>query len=399
MKWMLRFVIWSLVVCSSAFPVARAEPASEPGVLFPVRTIKIEGSPHDLAFDRGTLYVSCFHGANLTVVDTRSRSVAKQVHLDAYESVTDGMETPKKRDVQLCPPGDLVAANGKLFVGQLFSDFLVVFDIATLWVVKRIPIEGEGFFAAAADGKTVYFASNRKNEFSIIDTETYRFKTIAYPTGGRGIGSIALSPDGKRLYLGIQRGGKAPDGKEHGGGNSFLAVYDLTKEAYTRSLYLAQILPSGDSDDSIPRKLLFSRDGRRLYAGMSQSLAGIQVIDPDKLKIERQIAFAPTTRNKFFDWVDPIGLATYRTWLIAANRNNREVVILDGSSYQTLARLTFADEKRGVANVLVDGDRIYLGDEDSHAVYELNGRNLARVLRSAAPNGKDKKLLEITLQN
>jgi hypothetical protein len=131
---------------------------------------------------------------------------------------------------------------------------------------------------------------------------------------------------------------------------------------------------------------------------MFQSLAGIYVIDPDTLKIERRIAFSPTTRNTFFAWVDPLGLATYRTWLLAANRNNREVVVLDSSSYQPLARLTFADEKRGIMNVLVDGDRIYLSGEASHAVYELNGRKLARALRGR-PNGKDAKPLEITLRS
>jgi hypothetical protein len=131
---------------------------------------------------------------------------------------------------------------------------------------------------------------------------------------------------------------------------------------------------------------------------MFQSLAGIYVIAPDTLRIEGRIAFAPTTRNTSFAWVDPLGLATYRTWLLAANRNNREVVVLDGRSYQTLARLTFVDEKRRIANVLVEGDRIYLGDEAAHSVYELNGRKLARALRDVRLNGKDEKPLEISLR-
>jgi len=50
---------------------------------------------------------------------------------------------------------------------------------------------------------------------------------------------LAWHPDGKRLYLGIQRGGKAPDGQEHSGGNCFLAAYDLTKQAYVGTVYLA----------------------------------------------------------------------------------------------------------------------------------------------------------------
>jgi outer membrane protein assembly factor BamB len=404
MKWTRWLTILPLIPLGAALTPVRAGDLVEPGVTLAVREIKLNGAPSELLLDQGKLYVSSFRGANLSVIDLASRRRLHELHLDAYESVTEVVGVmelvPKKRHVLLYPPGDLVAANGKLFVGQIFSDFLVVFDLATMWVVKRIPIEGEGNFAAAPDGKTVYFASNKKNEFYAIDTETYRFRTVRYPEGGRGIGSIALSPDGKRLYLGIQRGGRAPDGREHAGGNCFLAVYDLTKRRYAGTLYLAQILQAGESDDGVPDKLLFSSDGRKLYAGMFQSLAGIYVIDPEKLRIERNIAFSTNPRNRYFNWVDPIGLATYQTWLLAANRNNRELVVLDGTSYKLLARMSFAEENRGIAKVVVAGDRIYFGDgfEDIRAVYELNGRGLARALRAARVDAKADNPLEITLR-
>jgi sugar lactone lactonase YvrE len=380
---------------------ARADDSSGPGATLTARLIRIDGSPHDLLLDRGRLYVSCFHGAHLSVVETRSRRTAQRVHLDAYESVTgpgaDGRGAAR-REVHLCPPGDLIATEGKLFVGQVFSDSLVVFDPATMWVIKRLPIAGEGYFAASPDGKAVYFASNAKGEFYVIDTDSYRFRAVPYPAGGRGIGAVAVSPDGKRLYLGIQRSGTAPDGKARAGGNCFLAAYDLESQRYAGTVYLAQLLPSGESDDGIPRKLLFSADGRRLYAGMAQSLAGLYVIDPAALKVERNIFFAPNGKNKSFAWADPVGLATYRGWLLVANRNNRELVVLDGSSYRALARLSFADEGRGVGAVVVGGDRIYLGDQGSQAVYELSGRELRRALRGAGAAGGGGKPLEVVLR-
>jgi hypothetical protein len=78
MKWTRRLVVWPLVlVGTAALPFARAEPASEPGVPLAVCTIKVEGVPHHLLVDHGTLYVSCFHGANLSVVNTRSRRVTR----------------------------------------------------------------------------------------------------------------------------------------------------------------------------------------------------------------------------------------------------------------------------------------------------------------------------------
>src|SRR5690349_8895364 len=123
---------------AAAAPPARADDASGPAVSLTTRVIRIDGSPHDLLLDRGRLYVSCFHGANLSVVETRPRRTALRVHLDAYESDAgprgDGPGTPGRRQVYLCPPGDLAAADGKLFVGQVFGDALVVFDAATMWV-------------------------------------------------------------------------------------------------------------------------------------------------------------------------------------------------------------------------------------------------------------------------
>jgi DNA-binding beta-propeller fold protein YncE len=367
----------------------------------PVRARPLNGKPYRLFVEQGQLYVSCFHGANLTVFAAGQRRPLHQVHLDAYETPArpgpDGKPAGQPREVRLYPPGDLVAANGRLFVGQLFSDFVVVFDPATMWVVKRIPVGGEGQLAASADGKKVYFASNQKHEFHIIDTDTYEYETVPYPAGGRGIGTIAVSPDQKRLYLGIQRGGQAPDGREHGGGNSFLAVYDLEQKRYAGTLYLAQIDPFGTSDDSIPRKIVFSPDGREMFVGMFQSRAGLLVIDPEKLKVVRTAGFTANAKNGF-PWVDPIGLATYRGWLLSANRNNREVMVLDRTSFRPLARLSFSEEKHAISQVVVSEDRIYLGDEEAGRVYELDGRKLAKRLKGKLP-GEGKPPLELTLED
>ena len=53
------------------------------------------------------------------------------------------------------PPGNIACADGKLFVGQVFSDFVLVIDIETQSIIKRIPIPGggEGAIAASPDGR------------------------------------------------------------------------------------------------------------------------------------------------------------------------------------------------------------------------------------------------------
>src|SRR5262249_19683331 len=157
---------------------------------------------------------------------------------------------------------------------------------------------GEGYFVAAADGKTVYYATNRKGELHIIDPETYRIQTVPYPEGGRGIGiqSVALGPDGRHLYLGIQRGGKAPAGAARTGG-PFLAVYALTKRAYVGTTYLGPTA-ADDNDPAIPAQLAFAPDGKHLYLGTFQSRAGIQVLDTATLQLGAGIAFPKGPKNQ-----------------------------------------------------------------------------------------------------
>jgi DNA-binding beta-propeller fold protein YncE len=292
----------------------------------------------------------------------------------------------------------MVAANGKLFVGQLFSEHIVVFDILTMWPVKRLPLGGDGLFAASADGRTVYYASNERHAFYAIDTDSYAYRPVPYPAGGRGIGAVAVSPDGRRLYLGIQRGGQAPDRKERTGGNSFLAAYDLPARRYAGTVYLAQVNEADGSDDSLPASMLLSRDGRLLYVGMSQSLAGVRVVDTARLRLRPDISFEPGPRNTTFRWVDPVGLAWLGGRLLSANRNNGEVAVVDPSSHKVLARLTLADPRSRVAQVLVRGNRIYLSDEASRRVYVFSGRRLVRLLTAAARAGTAGRPLEVMVQ-
>lgn len=381
---------------NTAILLAVLHAAQPPALTLAVRTLPVKGVPETLLVHQDRLFVACFHGSNLSVFDTNTRQETHQLFFDAYE-VPANPKAGTPRGVHRCPPGDLVVANGKVFVGQVFSDQVLVLDLKTLWVVKRLPLGGQGHFAAAADGKTVYYASNEKNAFHIIDTETYQYRTVAYPPGGRGIGCVALGPDGKRLYLGIQRGGKAPDGVERTGGNAFLAVYDLAKNAYAGTAYLAQRTQGDNSDDSIPYRLVFSPDGRLLYVGMFQSLAGVQVLDTATLRRVDHIPFQAGPKNKHFQWVDPLGLVMYRGWLLSVNRNNNEVMVVDRASLKAVARLTFAGDGHQLKTIALQGERIYLGDEAARAVHELSGRKLARLIKRAQRDGKAKLPLEVTL--
>jgi DNA-binding beta-propeller fold protein YncE len=164
------------------------------------------------------------------------RKILDVINLDKYETrILDR----GSRQIRQYLPGPLATADNKLFVGQVFSDFVLAIDIETRAVVKRlvIPGGGEGELASASDGRFIYFASNKVPAFFVIDSATYAMDTINYPGTGRGSMSVFAHPFKPRVYIGIQRGGKL-NGVSYPGGNSFLAVYDLAKKRYVATHYL-----------------------------------------------------------------------------------------------------------------------------------------------------------------
>src|SRR5262245_3058419 len=138
----------------------------------PARTLSANGTPYHLLVHQNVLYVGCFHGANLSTYDAKTLKPIDKIHLDAYEVKVpvkqNGQVVGQKRKAYPCPPGDMIVADGRLWVGQIFSEHLLAFDLETMRVVKRLPLGGQGDLAVSSDGKTVYYASNEKNEFHII---------------------------------------------------------------------------------------------------------------------------------------------------------------------------------------------------------------------------------------
>lgn len=346
-----------------------------------VRSLTIKGKPSLVYADPGNLYIPCFHGENLTIYNRQTRKQTHRILFDAYESVREEEAVPgqtvRKRSVHGCPPGDVVVADGRLFVEQNFSPHVVVFDIPAMRVVRRLPLGGEGRLAAGPYGKTVYFASNKKPEFYVIDTDTYATRAVAYPGTGRGIMSLAVAPDGGRLYLGIQRS-DGEFGDVRGGGHCFLAVYDLEKEKYVATVPLAQRNPNGSGDDSIPSSMCFSPDGSHLYVGMFQCQVGVQVVDTKSLQVVHKIDLGGS----------PVGRpAAYRNWLLYSPSHGDRIILADAATYKELAHIQLPAGKHGINDVLVVGDTLYLCDGMAHAVHILDGEKLARTLIRAQRKG------------
>ena len=266
----------------------------------PVHVLPDGYQPHHLLKHDGRLFVSNWgvpSAGNIAIINPEARAIEGIIELDKYEQrgPTDG-----RRIVRQYPPGNIACADGKLFVGQVFSDFVLVIDIETQSIIKRVAIPGggEGAIAASSDGRHVYFASNKVPSLFVIDSATYEFSIADYPQGARGSLCVLPHPHKPLLYIGFQRGNN-PRGVFPPRGGSSLAVYDLDLHRYIGNLYLAEV-ERGKSDDSIPICLTYDEAHACLFVGMFQSLRGICRVDKLGGEILDNLRFSPNSRNKPF---------------------------------------------------------------------------------------------------
>lgn len=336
------------LAASSGIPLLlNDQDAGEPVYQFPDRV-----GPSDLLLHGELIITANWAGCSISIIDPISKVIVRTIELDKYETVSsrDG-----KREIHGHPPGSLAIADGRLFVGQVFSEVILVIDLATHAIVKRIAIPGggEGQIAVSRDEREVYFASNRLSQFYIIDSATYAFSTVPYPEGGRGCMSLLRHPSLPLLYIGIQRGGRiGRRGYPHA--NCYLAIYDLIQRAYVANSQLAEIV-DGTTDDATPACLTYDEANDRLYVGMFQSKRGICVLEAKSGKLIQDIRFIASPWNKHFRWADPLSQALGNSVLLSVNRNNCELAVLDRSSLQVKKSLFLGDAPNGPRAVLIWG--------------------------------------------
>lgn len=315
----------------------------------------LDNGPNSLLYKNDILFVGNQQGSNIAFINPLNKTILDTVELDNYE-LAPSRGAKSKREIGRYPPGNMTVADGKLFVGQVFSDFILVIDIETRSVIRRIfiPGGGEGILASSPDGNKVYFSSNKISKFFIIDSSTYKFEAIPYPGSGRGASSILAHPNGQKLYVGIQRGGQLR-GKTYSGGNSFLAVYNLQNGLYESEIYLAEITDE-TSDDGMPICLTLDTENDLLYIGMFQSRKGIYCLDTKENRIVNNITFEPNSHNKYFEWVDPLAQAIYKEYLLSVNRNNYELVILKKESRNEVRTIPLTEALNGPRDIVIIGD-------------------------------------------
>lgn len=142
------------------------------------------------------------------------------------------------------------------------------------------------------------------------------------------------------------------NGKSYFGGNSFLAIYDLSAGKYIGTVYLAEIT-NERSDDSTPICISFDEESNQIYVGMFQSLKGIYKIDAETNEIVGNISFVPNNHNKHFAWVDPLAQAFDGDLLLSVNRNNCELAILRRETDALLKAIFLGDAPNGPRDLVI----------------------------------------------
>src|SRR5262249_55596047 len=142
------------------------------------------------------------------------------------------------------------------------------------------------------------------------------------------------------------------------GGNCFLAVYDLVNQKYAGTVFLAQRLPDGSGDDGIPESLAFSPDGQRLYIGTFQCPAGVLVVDLKKLELLGNIYCPSKHQRPGLPWTDPLSVAVFDRWLLAAVRGNQEVLAIELATHKVVAKFTHTAAV-DLERVAVHGKQVY----------------------------------------
>ncbi|MDR7098949.1 hypothetical protein J2X04_001296 [Lysobacter niabensis] len=316
----------------------------------PIFRFPFPAGPHDLIVHGDTIVSANWSGCSICIINPETKSILRTIDLDKYESKSP---LTGQREIRGYSPGSLVIADGRLFLGQVFSDFILVIDLATHAIVRRIPVPGggEGELAVSPDEKQVYFASNRLNQFYIIDSATYDFIAVPYPSGGRGCLSLLRHPDKELLYIGISRGGRI-NGRAYPHANSYLAVYDLGRGEYIGDCQLAEVR-NDMTDDACPVCIAYDRIDDRLYVGMFQSMRGIMAIDASAFRPLTEIRIARNSSGPEFPWSDPLSLALDDGDLLFVARNNNQLAILERHSLKLRRTVDLGHAPNGPASVAV----------------------------------------------
>jgi YVTN family beta-propeller protein len=179
------------------------------------------------------------------------------------------------------PIGD-IASGDSLVVTNYGDDSVSLLNPDTLAVEATIAVPGEPFAAAVRDDRAyVSTSSDNYDAVSVIDTNT-RTVIGTYPLAF-GVTTLAVSPDGKRVYAGR-------NGRDH----VDVAVIDITAE---RVGTIDISSGAGIGVDAIA----VDPTGKRLYVGTTDARGSqLVVVDAETARVDRKVWVGSPIRDLAF---------------------------------------------------------------------------------------------------
>lgn len=246
------------------------------------------------------------------------------------------------------PYGVVVAPDGgKVY---LTNDYLNIAIINTLTNTKigndiRAGVGAVGI-AITPDGKTLYVANDDAGEVSVIDTLTNQKVMINISVGSHPFG-VAITPDGKKVYV-------THDGTASGDpANDTISVINTS----TNKVEATIKLDSGSN----PHGIAITRDGTKAYVA-NYMLDTVSVIDTLKDKVTATVSLLSKS-GPFGIVITPDGTKAYIT-----NRASSSVSIINTSTNKTIgSNIPVGFGPSGIS-ITPDGSKVYVANNTSDSV-------------------------------
>jgi len=206
-----------------------------------LHTIAVPPGPHGMVMtpDGRKVYVSSDGAATVSVIDTASDRVVGSI------------------EVGPAPHGLAISPDGRqVLVAGFGSNQAVLIDTTSDQVVGQIPVPQPHNSVVSPDGRTAYVGSQQQGATAIVMLDLVRQTRISQIPLEKAPRALALSPDGKRLYV-------------------TLAGTDSVQVLDPASAQIVSQIPVGAS----PHHPLFTPDG---HAGLvvSQGPGVLAILDP-----------------------------------------------------------------------------------------------------------------------
>jgi len=317
------------------------------------------------------LVISDFGGSRIWLYEIEKETFF-EIELDSYEAGKLSLLSEKKKFgespvIRRHPPGDICIVGRKLFVGQVFSEYLVVIDLASKKLVKRIPVGRSGEMTYNSISGQLYFSSSHLSKIFEINPSTCETKEIAYPESIASAGAILCAPKLNQLYIGLHRTRFVDHARAEGQDvevvNSYVAIYDLLS-----SEYIDYISLTASQEDVLercwPSCMIYESCKNLIYIGMLGSPKNIYILDTAERELTSYIQSSINSKNRS-DHADSLSLSFYRDFLIVINRSNYELLFLEKDGFREVLSIPLGGNGNGPSHVCIVGDYAYV----SHSEY------------------------------